>query len=97
MLQHTIIFFYKQPFYKQLGLGWEIANQLSGFNPLSLRNNKNYISRKGEFFLCNKRKIVLNDNAPKFSYLKSISGKILKSVILDIGFEFCELLHSSQT
>ena len=34
--------FYKQPVYKQLALAWQIAKQLSGLNPLSLSNNKNY-------------------------------------------------------
>ena len=34
--------FYKQPVYKQLALAWQIAKQFSGFNPLSLSNNKNY-------------------------------------------------------
>ena len=33
-------FFYKQPVYKQLVLGWQIANQLLGLNPLLLSNNK---------------------------------------------------------
>ena len=33
-------FFYKQPAYKQLVLGWQIANQLLGLNPLLLSNNK---------------------------------------------------------
>ena len=33
--------FYKQPIYKQLALGWQIANQLSGLNSLSQSNNKN--------------------------------------------------------
>ena len=28
-------FFYKQPVYKQLALGWQIAKQLSGLNPFS--------------------------------------------------------------
>ena len=37
-----------------------------------------------EFLFCNKRK---TDNALKFSCLKSIIGKILKSVIINIGFE----------
>ena len=36
--------FYKQPVYKQLALAWQIAKQLSGLNPLSLSNNKNYSS-----------------------------------------------------
>ena len=35
-------FFYKQPVYKQLGLGWQITKQLSGLDPLSLSNNLNY-------------------------------------------------------
>ena len=30
------LFFYKQSVHKQVPLGWQIANQLSGFNPLSL-------------------------------------------------------------
>ena len=34
--------FYKQPVDKQLALAWQIAKQLSGLNPLSLSNNKNY-------------------------------------------------------
>ena len=34
--------FYKQPVYNQLTLAWQIAKQLSGLNPLSLSNNKNY-------------------------------------------------------
>ena len=33
--------FYKQPIYKQLSLGWQIAKQLSGLNSLSQSNNKN--------------------------------------------------------
>ena len=38
----TLSFFYKQPVYKQLTLGWQITKQLSGLNPFSLSNNKNY-------------------------------------------------------
>ena len=38
----SIHFFYKQLVYKQLAPGWKIAKQLSGLNPLSLSNNKNY-------------------------------------------------------
>ena len=34
--------FYKQPVYKQLALACKIGRQLSGFNPLSLSNSKNY-------------------------------------------------------
>ena len=34
--------FYKQPVYKQLALPWQIGKQLSGFDLLSLSNNKNY-------------------------------------------------------
>ena len=33
--------FYKQPVYKQLALGWQIAKQLSGLKPLSQSTNKN--------------------------------------------------------
>ena len=62
VLQHLNItyvgvvhFFYKQPVFKQLALGWQIATvfkqlalgwqiakQLSGLNPLPLSNNKSY-------------------------------------------------------
>ena len=46
----TLSFFYKQPASKQLALGWQIAKKLSGLNPLSLSNNKNYGLKKGGFF-----------------------------------------------
>ena len=53
------LFFYKQPGYKQLALRCQIAKQRSGFNPLLLSNNKKYRLKKVEFFLCNKRKIIV--------------------------------------
>ena len=34
--------FFKQSVYKQLPLAWQITKQLSGLNPYSLINNKNY-------------------------------------------------------
>ena len=34
--------FCKQPVYKQLALAWQIAKQLSGVNPFSLNNNKQF-------------------------------------------------------
>ena len=43
-------FFYKQPVYEQLALGWKIAKQLSGINPLLLSNNKNYRLKKSGVF-----------------------------------------------
>ena len=42
--------FYKQSVYKQLALTWPIAKQLSGLNPLSLSNNKNYSLKKNWVF-----------------------------------------------
>ena len=42
LLLHTLGFFYK--------LGWAIAKQLPGLNPLSLRNNKNYRLKKSGIF-----------------------------------------------
>ena len=42
---YTLIF-YKQPVYKQLDLGFQIAKQLSGLNNLSLSNNKIYRLKK---------------------------------------------------
>ena len=59
LVNYTEFFFNEQPVYKQVALGWQIAKQLSGPNPVSLSNNKNYRYRKLEFFLCNKRKIVV--------------------------------------
>ena len=57
---NTLSFFYKQPVYKQLALEWQITKQLSGLNPILLSNNQNY-RKKMEFFLCNKRKIILKE------------------------------------
>ena len=42
IISYRLSFFYKQPIYKQLALEYQIAKQLSGLNPLSLRTNKNY-------------------------------------------------------
>ena len=44
------LFLYKQLVYKQLVLGWEIAEQFSGLNFFSLSNNKNYRLRKSKVF-----------------------------------------------
>ena len=43
-------FFNKQTVYKQLAFGWQIAKQLSGPNPFSLSNNKNYGIKKSGVF-----------------------------------------------
>ena len=43
-------FFYNEPVFKQIALGWQIAEQLSGLNPFSVSNNKNYRLKKGEVF-----------------------------------------------
>ena len=45
-----IYFFYKQPVFKQLTLGWQIAKQLLGLNPFPLSDNKNYRLQKGGVF-----------------------------------------------
>ena len=50
MWRSTLIFLYKQSVYKQLALGWQIAKQLSGLNPFSLSNNKNYRLKKSGVF-----------------------------------------------
>ena len=50
MQRSTLIFFYKQSVFKQLALEWQIAKQLSGFNPFSLSNNKNYRLKKSGVF-----------------------------------------------
>ena len=49
-LMTTLSFIYKQPVYKQLSLGCQIAKQLSGLNPFSLSNNKNYRLKKNWVF-----------------------------------------------
>ena len=52
MQRSTLIFFLKQPVFKQLALGWQIAKQLSGRNPISLSNYKNYtVKKRGVFHL----------------------------------------------
>ena len=50
-LMTTLSFIYKQPVYKQLSLGCQIAKQFSGLNPFSLSNNKNYRLKKNWVFL----------------------------------------------
>ena len=50
--RNALCFVHKQPVYKQLALGWQIAKELSGLNPLSLNNNENYrLKRSGVFAL----------------------------------------------
>ena len=51
-LLHLFFYIYKQTICKQQALGWQIAKQLLGLNPLSLSNNKNYkLSKSGVFSL----------------------------------------------
>ena len=45
-----LVLLYKQPVYEQLALGWQIAKELSGLNPLSLSNNKNYRLKESGVF-----------------------------------------------
>ena len=42
--------FYKQPVYKQVALGWQIAKQLPRLSPFSLSNNKNNRLKKSGVF-----------------------------------------------
>ena len=49
-MQRSKLFFYQQPVFKQLALGWQIAKQLSGLNPFSLSNIKSYRLRKSGVF-----------------------------------------------
>ena len=81
-----LLLFYKTPIYKQLALG-KVAKQLSGLKLFLTFINiiKTTDSRKVEFFLCNKRKKAAI--TPQYSCLKSIIGKILKLLILNINFE----------
>ena len=48
-----------KPVYKKLTLGWQIAKQLSGFNRLSVSNNKDYRLKKSGGFFCNKFKMAI--------------------------------------
>ena len=50
---------------------------------------------KWSFFFAINVKQLLNRQYTKI--LKSITGKIFKSVMINIDFETCKLLHSSQT
>ena len=63
-----------QPVYKQLTLGWQIAKQRSGLDPVLPSNNK---ITKMEFFLCNKRKIVLK---PTMHQNSAVSEALLRKV-----------------
>ena len=45
-----LVFFYKQPVYKQVALKWQIAKQLSGLKPFSLSNNKTFRLKKSGVF-----------------------------------------------
>ena len=66
--------FYKQPFYKQLPLVCQIDKQLSGLNPLSQSNGKNYRLKKVS--LCNKRKIAVKPTIHQNSSVsKALLGK----------------------
>ena len=60
-------FFYKQPFYRQLALAWEIAKQLSWLNPLSLSNEQ--IKEKWSFSFAVNLKWLSNRSTPKFSFI----------------------------
>ena len=87
--------FYKQPVYKQLALGSQIAKQLSWLNPLSLITIKTTDYRK-EFFLCNKCKVAVKPAMHQNSAVsKALLGKLL--IINIIIFESWKLLDSSQT
>ena len=60
----------------QLAFGWQIAKQLSGVNPPSLSNNKNFRLKKVVFFLCNKLKIAVKTIIHQNSALsKTLLGK----------------------
>ena len=66
--------FYKQPVYKQLPLICQIDKQLSGLNPLSQSNGKNYRLKKVS--LCNKRKIAVKPTIHQNSSVsKALLGK----------------------
>ena len=88
--------FYKQPVYNQLALGWQIAKQLSGLNPVSLSNNENYRLRKSGVFPL-QRKIDLKPTTHQKSAVSSIIGKSSKSLFINIDFKSWKLLYSSQT
>ena len=61
-------------FYKQLTLGWKIAKQLSGLNPLSLSNDKNFKMKWSFFF--NKHKIAAQTTVHQNSAAsKALLGK----------------------
>ena len=78
-----------QPVYKQLALEQQIAKQLSRLNPFSKITIKDTDYGKVEFFLYNKRKIVVKWPIHRNSAVsKALLGfKILKSLFININFE----------
>ena len=81
------LFFYKEPVYNQLSLGWEIAKQLSELNPLLISNNKNYsLKKSGEFFPFNKRKIAVKLTEHQNSAVSKAYWEIVK--ITDRKYRF---------
>ena len=50
--------------------------------------------KKVELFLCNKRKIAVKPKCTKIQLSQKHYWEILKSVIINIDFESCKLLHS---
>ena len=68
-----------QPVYKQLALGWQIAKQLSGLNPLSLGNNKKlHIKEKWSFSFVINVKYLLNRQHIKIQKFQKHLGKLKK-------------------
>ena len=55
----TVHTFHKQPVYKQLVLGLQIAKQQEGSTLFHLATIKTADYRKKEFFFCNKHKIAV--------------------------------------
>ena len=78
-VKKTLIFLYKQSVYKQLALGWQIAKQLSGLNPFSLSNNKNYRLQKSGVAV--KRTTDYNS-----AFSKALLGKF--KIIIDHKYQF---------
>ena len=72
--------------FKQLALGWQIAEQLSGLNPFSISINKNYRLKKVEF-----KQLALGwQIAEQLSGLNPFSISINKNYRLKIvEFFFC--------
>ena len=85
-----LLFFNKQPGYKELALKRQITQQVSRLNPFSLNHNKKIqIKEKWSFYFVINVKLLLNEQCTTIQLFQKrhCDFKILKSLIININFE----------